>query len=169
MLFVLCSNKFAFHGSTLNLRDHYKEAILPSMFMPKIDSEMKVQKVSPAQTKTLDNLIIGLTIHNLRPAQRVERLGFQQLIEYCEPGYTVPSRKHISTLMFDRYANGKALLANKLQSNAFSLSLTTDIWSSSSMEAYISLTCHFLTSEWEIVDCVLATRSFSDHHMGENT
>ena len=39
---------------------------------------------------------------------------------------------------------------------------------SSSTEACISLTCHFLTSQWEFVDCVLATRSFPDHHMGEN-
>ena len=35
-------------------------------------------------------------------------------------------------------------------------------------EAYISLTCHFLTSEWVFVDCVLATRSFPGHHTGEN-
>ena len=89
-------------------------------------------------------------------------------MEYCEPGYTVPSCKHISKLIFDRYTSGKALLADKLQSDAFSLSLTTDMWMSSSTEAYISLTCHFLTSQWEFVDCVLATRSFPDHHTGEN-
>ena len=29
-------------------------------------------------------------------------------------------------------------------------------------------TCHFLTSQWEFVDCVLATRSIPDHHTGEN-
>ena len=39
---------------------------------------------------------------------------------------------------------------------------------SSSTEAYISLTCHFLTSQREFVDCVLATRSFTDHHTREN-
>ena len=98
----------------------------------------------------------------------VEGRGFRELMEYCEPGYTVPSRKHISKLMFDRFVRGKTLLADKLQSDAFSLTLTTDIWTSSSTEAYISLTCHFLTSHWEFVDCVLATRSFPDHHTGEN-
>ena len=70
--------------------------------------------------------------------------------------------------MFDQYTSGKTLLTDKLQSEAFSLSLTTDIWTSSSTEAYISLTCHFLTSHWEFVDCVLATKSFPDHHTGEN-
>ena len=60
------------------------------------------------------------------------------------------------------------LLTDKLQSEASSLSLTTDIWTSSSTEAYVSLTCHFLTSHWEFVDCVLATKSFPDHPTGEN-
>ena len=129
---------------------------------------MKAGKCSPARAKILDNMIVGLTIHDLRPARMVEGRGFQELMEYCEPGYTVPSRKHISKLMFDRYTSGKALLADKLQSDAFSLSLTTDIWMSSSTEAYISLTCHFLTSQWEFVDCVLATRSFPEHHTKEN-
>ena len=89
-------------------------------------------------------------------------------MEYCKPGYTVPSHKHISKLIFDQFVTGKALLANKLQSDAFSLALTTEIWTSNSTEAYISLTCHFLTSQWEFVDFVLAIKSFPDHHTDEN-
>ena len=57
---------------------------------------------------------------------------------------------------------------NRLQVDALSLSLTTDIWTSSSTEAFLSLTCHFLTSEWEFVDCLLATKCFPEHHIGEN-
>ena len=37
-----------------------------------------------------------------------------------------------------------------------------------STEAYISLTCHFLTSQWEFVDCILATKCLLGHHTGEN-
>ena len=62
----------------------------------------------------------------------------------------------------------KALLADKLWSDAFSLSLTTDIWTSSCTEAYFLFICHFLALQWEIVDCVLVKRSFPDHHTGEN-
>ena len=87
---------------------------------------------------------------------------------YCEPGYTVLSRKHLGKLMLERYMKGKALLAERLQVDALSLSLTTDIWTSSSTEAYISLTCHFLTSQWEFVDCILAAKCLPGHHTGEN-
>ena len=169
---TLCKGKFAFHGGTSNLRDHLQRShstvYAHDSGQPNIDLIMKAQKCSPARAKILDNMIVGLTIHDLRPARMVEGRGFQELMEYCEPGYTVPSRKHINKLMFDRYTSGKALLVDKLQSDAFLLSLTTDIWTSSSTEAYISLTCHFLTSQWEFVDCVLATRSFPEHHTGEN-
>ena len=172
---TLCKGKFAYLGGTSNLLDHLQRShaavYAHDSEQPKIDSLIKVKKCSPVRARMLDNMIVGVTVHDLRPARMIEGRGFHELMEYCEacePGYIVPSRKHISKLMFDRFVRGKTLLADKLQSDAFSLALTTDIWTSSSTEAYISLTCHFLSSQWEFVDCVLATRSFPDHHTGEN-
>jgi len=144
---TLCKGNFAYHGGMSNLRDHLQRShsavYVRDSGQPKIDSIMKVQKCSPTHAKILDNLMVRLTVRDLQPVRMVEGCGFQELMEYCEPGYTVPSRKHLSKLMFDRYTSGKALLTDKLQSEAFSLSLTTNIWTSSSTEAYISLTSHF--------------------------
>ena len=77
---------------------------------PKVDSILKVQMCSPARSKIQDNLIIGLTICNLRPVTMIEGRRFQELMEYYEPGCTVPLRKHLSKLMFDQITSGKALL-----------------------------------------------------------
>ena len=77
-------------------------------------------------------------------------------MEYCEPGYTILSRKHLSTMMLERFVKGRALLAERLQVDVPSLSLTTAIWTSRSTEAFLSLTCHFLTAQWEFVDCLVA-------------
>ena len=49
----------------------------------------------------LDSMIVGMTIHDLQPVRMVEGREFRELMEYCKPEYTVPSRKHISKLMFD--------------------------------------------------------------------
>ena len=124
----------------------------------KIESALKVQRCSAERTRILDNLIVGLAVKDLRPTRIVEGEGFRKLMEYCEPGYTVLSRKHFGKLILEQYMKGKALLAERLQVDALSLSLTTDIWTSSSTEAYISLTYHFLTSQWEFVDCILAAK-----------
>ena len=71
-------------------------------------------------------------------------------------------------MMLEPFVKGRALLAERLQVDALLLSLTTDIWTSSSTEAFLSLTYHFLTSQWEFVDCLLATKCFPEHHTGEN-
>ena len=139
---ALCKGKFAFHGGTSNLRDHLQRShaaiYAHDSEQPKIDLLMKVKKCSTAHARILDNMIVGLTVYDLRPARMVEGRGFRELMEYCEPGYTVPSRKHISKLMYDRFVSGKELLADELQSDAFSLALTTDIWMSSSIISIIS-------------------------------
>ena len=105
----VCKQKFAFHGGTTNLRDHLQRSH-GAMYVPesagssgqkKIESVLKVQKCSAERTKILDNLIIGLTVQDLRPIRIVEGKGFRKLMEYCEPGYTILSRKHLSTMMLE--------------------------------------------------------------------
>ena len=59
---------------------------------PKIDSLIKVKKCSPARAR----MIVGMTVHDYDQHE-----WLKDLMEYCEPGYTVPLRKHISKLMFD--------------------------------------------------------------------
>ena len=172
----VCKQKFAYHGSTTNLRDHLQRTH-GAMYVPectdssgqkKIESVLTVRKCSAERTKILDNLIVRLTVQDLRPTRIVEGEGFQKLMEYCEPGYTILSQKHLNKVMLERFMVGKALLAERLQVDALSLSLTTDILTTSSTEAFLSLTCHFVTSKWEFVDCILAIKCFPGHHTGEN-
>ena len=81
----VCKQKFAFHGGTTNLRDHLQRSH-GAMYVPesagssgqkKIESVLKVQKCSAERTKILDNLIVGLTIQDLRPARIVEGKDFE--------------------------------------------------------------------------------------------
>jgi len=85
---TLCNSKFVYHGGTSNLRDHLQRSHFAvyahDSGQPKIDSLMKVQKCSPAQGNILDNLMVGLTVHDLRPTRMIEGLGFQELMEYYE-------------------------------------------------------------------------------------
>ena len=84
-----------------NLQDHLQRSHSAvyghDSGQPKINSIMKVQKCSPTHAKIQDNLIVGLTVHDLRPVKMVEGCGFQELMEYCEPD----TLYHISKLMFD--------------------------------------------------------------------
>ena len=48
------------------------------------------------------------------------------------------------------------------------MSLTGDIWTSITIDAYITLTVHFLSEAWEMCSVVLGTKPLSDRHTGEN-
>ena len=90
---TLCKDKFAYHGGMSNLRDRLQRShsavYSRDSEQPKIDSIMKVQKCSPTRAKILDNLIVRLTVRDLQPVRMAKGRRFQELMEYCEPGYTL--------------------------------------------------------------------------------
>ena len=48
------------------------------------------------------------------------------------------------------------------------VALTTDMWTSEANEAYLGLSCHYLTQEFELVSVCLAVEHFSGRHTGVN-
>lgn len=95
----------------------------------------------------------------------VECDGFRDLICTLEPGYVMPSRKSVKSIIFRNHGLGKAKLTDIL-SSVSSVSLTTDIWTSDANDAYITITAHFLSASWEMKSFVLGTREFPGSHTG---
>lgn len=58
-------------------------------------------------------------------------------------------------------------LSDVLQSKN-KMSLTTDMWMSEANDAYLGLTCHFLTADLELVSLCLAVEPFTGRHTGVN-
>ena len=48
------------------------------------------------------------------------------------------------------------------------ISATTDLWTSSSTDPYISLTVHFITNNWALKSFCLGTVYISTDHTGQN-
>ena len=46
------------------------------------------------------------------------------------------------------------------------MALTTDIWTSCTTQAYITVTAHFLTGNWKLVTKVLSTAEMPERHTG---
>lgn len=83
-----------------------------------------------------------------------------------EPGYTVPSRKLITSMIRRKHEVGKELLCEKLKA-ASSVALTTDIWTSRATQAYITVTAHYISIDWKLFACVLETKGFPERHTGQ--
>ena len=48
------------------------------------------------------------------------------------------------------------------------VALTSDIWTSRTTQSYLTLTCHFLTSSWELKTLVLGTFELNNDHTADN-
>lgn len=60
------------------------------------------------------------------------------------PGYTLPSRAYFAKLMEMKYEETLERV------KASQKTLTTDAWTSIAAEAYLGVTCHFISQEWEL-------------------
>ena len=50
--------------------------------------------------------------------------------------------------------------------DASSVALTTDVWTSTSVEAYMAMLAHYITRDWKAVCCILETKYFPGSHTG---
>lgn len=120
----------------------------------------KAQKITQA--------VLGFICKDLRPLSVVENAGFRQLLNECEPRYQIPTRKWITeTGVPDLYADVKKKVTDTITS-ANRVGITTDAWTSRATESYVTVTCHHISPEWEMVSHVLQTRAFFESHTGKN-
>ena len=111
------------------------------------------QRCPEAKVKTIDGLHVNVISLDIRPLTFVEGEGMCCLLNYLEPGYRLPSRKHLVNTLQTSYERAIVLLKEKLKQDAVALALTTDMWTSNTMDAYMSITSHFISHDWKIVSC----------------
>ena len=86
-----------------------------------------------------------MVARDLRPVSVVKGDSFRQLINYIEPNYRVPSRPHIRSVCQKLYTSAKEKLLVTLQSHY--IAFTSDLWSSQVVQAYLTVTAHFITEQ----------------------
>ena len=79
----------------------------------------------------------------MMPLRTVEKEGFKSLVYALDPRYELPSRKYLTTKALpDLYSKTREVIVKEVSKAQF-FSGTTDMWSSSMMDPYISYTVHF--------------------------
>lgn len=106
---------------------------------------------------------------DLQPFSIVEDKGFRALVNHLEPRYTIPSRNHFATKVIpEMYIKTKAKVVDLLTDSDY-VSFTTDMWTSSSNDDYMSLTAHFVDSSYCLHHLALEVVPFPEiSHTAEN-
>jgi len=118
--------------------------------------------------KVIDKALVKMLVIDLQPGSIVEDRGFQEFIKVIDPKYIPPSRR---TIMRDYLPGLYKNAAEELHSQLMRVehcSITTDLWTSQATMGYLTVTCHFLTNDWELKSTVLDTVQIQDSHTAEN-
>lgn len=116
---------------------------------------------------TLTRCLVEMIVKDLQPLSIVEDQGFQGFVSALDSKYKLPGRKSLTeTHLVNLFDECKDKVRASLQ-NASSVVLTTDMWTSVSTEAYLTVTCH-LIENWQMREFVLETHSFHGQHTADN-
>ena len=109
-----------------------------------------------------------MIVKDMRPLAIVEGEGFREMMCKLHPGYTLPSRKYFTELMEKQYEATLDSVKSKIKSVSSKITLTTDAWTSIATEAYLGVTCHFITEDWKMSSYSLTTMPLEERHTAEN-
>ncbi|XP_022073035.2 E3 SUMO-protein ligase ZBED1-like [Acanthochromis polyacanthus] len=120
-----------------------------------------------ARWKAITEAITSYIATDMLPIYSVEKRGFNHLLKVLDAKYVVPSRKYFADVALPHlYNTTRQKIRNKLEEVAF-YSATTDMWSSRTMQPYMSLTAHYINDSWTMRSICLQTAYFPDDHTGE--
>uniref|UniRef100_A0A3P8RUH3 BED-type domain-containing protein n=1 Tax=Amphiprion percula TaxID=161767 RepID=A0A3P8RUH3_AMPPE len=124
---------------------------------------------SENRSRLMDKLILEMIATDNQPFSMVSDVGFKRLMAAAEPRYSLKSEKYYRTEKLQEVYHKvvdkiKAMI--QPENAGYSLSFTTDCWSGAT-ESLMSLTCHFIDSEWTRKQVVLNTRVMQGSHTGE--
>lgn len=92
---------------------------------------------------------------DFQPFSIVEDNGFKNFVSTLNPSYKLPDRKTISgSLIPAAYEECLAYVQQRI-TNAKSVCITTDCWSSSVQDSYIAITAHFIDDDFKFESVLL--------------
>ena len=175
----VCGGSVERSGGTTNLRSHLRtwhRSIYDQLYPEAPDESCskqgtmdsfvtRVEKLpyNSERAKNLTKSICEMMARDIRPISMVDDVGFLKLMNKAEPRYIVPCRSTIARHIDDLYISNKRAVRGILADVDF-MCCTTDMWTSRSGAGYLSLTCHFITANFEICYKNLQTHHFPGSH-----
>ncbi|XP_077120980.1 zinc finger BED domain-containing protein 4 [Ranitomeya variabilis] len=97
--------------------------------------------------KKITSLVAEMIALDLQPYSFVDNVGFNRLLEYLQPQYSLPSPSYFSRMAIpDMYENVKHIIVSHLkEAESGMIHFTAGIWMSSQTREYLTLTAHWVT------------------------
>lgn len=184
----LCQKTFSYVSNTTNMLKHL-ERMHPVASKAKRDAREREREVAakqPKQTsladsfaqavpygsdslkkKQIDRLLVEMIALDLQPLSIVENKGFKRLMKFIDPRYELPSRRSITRRLIPERCTTERERVKAELAMVEDVSLTTDIWTSSATQGFITVTIHYLNQLWILESTVLETKCIEGDHTSE--
>ncbi|GFW65653.1 t-complex protein 1 subunit delta [Trichonephila clavipes] len=121
-----------------------------------------------ASKRTTDS-VTKFLVCTMQPYNLVDRKEFINMVKVLNPRYSLPGGKHFTATAVPKLYKVNDKIRQELSLiNKDTISVTTDCWTSIANTPYITITVHFITSEWALKSACLACAHFDDDHNGKN-
>uniref|UniRef100_A0A3Q3M6V6 Zinc finger BED domain-containing protein 1-like n=1 Tax=Mastacembelus armatus TaxID=205130 RepID=A0A3Q3M6V6_9TELE len=148
---TMCDTKLKYRSSTTSMMYHIKN---------KHPDTMPSDGVSLATHAEVTELISRMIEKDLLPISMVSGDGFRELLAYTVHNYKIPSPGDITRLIEGHFHEKVEELVVQL-GRVEKVALTADFWTALPFQRYITVSCSFITDDWQGRSAVLQTHKLS--------
>lgn len=112
--------------------------------------------------------IMLFIVRGLHPLSIIDDIHFRKLLLFLDPRIVLPCRKTLTTsLLPNLYEEAKGKLLLELEQCSY-VALTSDGWTSSIGDPYITVTVHYVNKKMKMISRVLNTTYMPESHTAEH-
>lgn len=165
----ICGKVFSIKSSTTTLRNHIKK-YHKHIHKEANQTTLKFKNSTSFYDKQTNSgfvkLLIKWVVIDMLPFSLVESIHFNEFIQKLNPKFQCPGRTTLKEEILSEFKSRREYIVDFVKNISGRCSLTTDIWSSIKNEAFIGITIHYITNEWELKHFTLEVLRVTGSHTG---
>ncbi|CAI2196506.1 16980_t:CDS:1, partial [Funneliformis geosporum] len=163
-----CKAVFESSSSTSSLRRHLNSHQIVAPKRQRFITEYRIDPHTTRDQQERDDAIIKWIICDQQPFTVVECPEWREMILKFDQRYRFHNRQTTKDQIISLFEKKKIDIKELIAKIPGKVSFTSDMWTASNGHAFLSLTIHYIDSDWQLKNFLLDIIPFSIRHTGIN-
>ncbi|KAK7156879.1 hypothetical protein R3I94_006810 [Phoxinus phoxinus] len=150
---LLCLKELPYSNNTFSMLRHYRALHEHAQTTNNPHSSQNSKK------EMVNEALVYMVIKDSQPFSIVDEDGFKEPLHVLDPTYVIPTRMGLKAMFEHKYKEAKEKAREQLQ-KVGAISLTSDMWTSLNMDAFLAVTCHFIDDNDKLCNIVPGVEHF---------
>jgi hypothetical protein len=103
----------------------------------------------------LRQFLVNWIVNDFQPLRVVKSSDLKILFKELDPAFIMPCQETIRNMIYEAFNHALPQSKTMINSEAVSISLTLDLWTSRNRQGYLGVTCSFIDSKWKLKEFTL--------------